>query len=134
MRNAFIFCFNFSREQDNTIWNTWMKTDECELWILLTSSLRFETSNTFDIPLSDVGFVWPMPVVVANANAPRLGIALPYAPVVNGVPKPNANGGITLGAPNPFTEAQFRKKKKENKKNKIYLSMIISKRIKWLCD
>lgn len=44
-----------------------------------------------------------MPVVVANANAPRLGIALPYAPVVNGVPKPKANGGITPGAPKPFT-------------------------------
>lgn len=69
----------------------------------LTSSLRLETSNTFDIPLIDVGFVWPMPWVVANANAPRLGIAFPYAPVVNGVPKPKANGGITLGAPMPFT-------------------------------
>lgn len=60
-----------------------------------------------------------MPVVVANANAPRLGIALPYAPVVNGVPKPKANGGITLGAPRPFTanssdkHTQTRKKKKK---------------------
>lgn len=63
-----------------------------------------DTSRTFDIPLNDVGFVCPIPVVVAKANAPRLGIALPYAPVVNGVPKPKANGGITLGAPKPFTK------------------------------
>lgn len=80
----------------------WMGLNGC-LSNSLTSSLRLETSNTFDIPLRDVGFVWPMPWVVANANAPRLGIALPYAPVVNGVPKPKANGGITLGAPRPFT-------------------------------
>lgn len=92
--------------------NTWMK------WTIsrvLTSSLRLETSKTFDIPLSDVGFVWPMPVVVANANAPRLGIALPYAPVVNGVPKPKANGGITLGAPKPFTENRKRKQHRKKK-------------------
>lgn len=81
----------------------------------LTSSLRLETSKTFDIPLSDVGFVWPMPVVVANANAPRLGIALPYVPVVKGVPKPKANGGITLGAPKPFTEQSMPKEMKKKR-------------------
>lgn len=50
-----------------------------------------------------------MPVVVASANAPRLGIAFPYAPDVNGVPKPKANGGITLGAPNPFTKIRTKR-------------------------
>lgn len=70
-----------------------------------------------------------MPVVVANANAPRLGIALPYAPVVNGVPKPKANGGITLGAPKPFTgtpsveengnEAKRKRKRKKKPNCKI---------------
>lgn len=94
------------------------------MWSALTSSLRLETSNTFDIPLSDVGFVWPMPVVVANANAPRLGIALPYAPVVNGVPKPKANGGITLGAPKPFTgtpsvEGNWKQTKEETTKSNV---------------
>lgn len=55
-----------------------------------------------------------MPVVVVNANAPRLGMALPYAPVaVNGVPKPSANGGRTLGAPKPFTIKRKRKKNLE---------------------
>lgn len=97
-------------------------------WVMLTSSLRFDTSNTFDIPLSDVGFVWPMPVVVANANAPRLGIALPYAPVVNGVPKPKANGGITLGAPNPFTETAIQKR---NLKSNAHWQIHLNDHIEW---
>lgn len=69
-----------------------------------TSSLRLETSRTLEKPRNAAGLVAPKPAVVANANAPKLGIVPPYAPVVNGVPNPNANGGNTLGAPNPFTE------------------------------
>lgn len=65
------------------------------------------------MPRKEGGLLWPIPVVVANANAPRLGIAFPYALVVNGVPRPRANGGITPGAPMPFTIIQFTRRNKE---------------------
>lgn len=102
LKNGQIVCLVFQRKKN-------IEAVNCKL----TSSFKFETSRTFDIPRIDAGFVWPMPVVVANANAPRLGIALPYAPVVNGVPKPKANGGITLGAPRPFTTLFHRIKRKK---------------------
>lgn len=81
----------------------WLSRKANFIQALLTSSFKFDTSRTFDMPRSWDWFVCPMPVVVANVNAPRLGIALPYALVVNGVPSPSANGGITPGAPIPFT-------------------------------
>lgn len=67
------------------------------------------------------GFAVPRPAVVAKANAPRLGMVFPYAPVANGAPRPNANGGKTFGAPSPFTKLCVRTVNKRKIKYKLFV-------------